>query len=240
VGGIADQRQPVRDGCRQAEQRQRKCRRCGQQVEFAQCAVPGGGHALRQCRGRQGEELACQRISADHTIEIRRPGSGSHASTLPSVRNHWRANPVMGEPAREVRHDRGLPVRARLGHDARGRPHPRTDAVGADQQACGQLTLAFAFRGEGESGLVGLPDQADEWRPADDRDPGLEHAGRSAARSARSSTIHASARSPKSNAENESVAPASPATRIASIGVTRSPGSRCHAPSAGGSSRSRG
>ena len=62
--------------------------------------------------------------------------------------------------------------------------------------------------------------------------PAAKTPGRSAARSVRSSAIHASARSPRSKAENESVAPASPATRMASTGATRSPGSRCHAPSA--------
>jgi hypothetical protein len=30
---------------------------------------------------------------ADHTIEIRRPGRGSHASTPPSDKNHWNARP---------------------------------------------------------------------------------------------------------------------------------------------------
>ncbi len=60
--------------------------------------------------------------------------------------------------------------------------------------------------------------------------PARRTSGSSAARNARSSTIHASARSPCSYAENSSVAPASPSTRIDSTGAMRSHGSACQAP----------
>ena len=57
-------------------------------------APPALGHARRaSASGARARSSAASASGADQTIEMRRPGSGSHASTLPSARNHWRAMP---------------------------------------------------------------------------------------------------------------------------------------------------
>ena len=188
------------------------------QPQVARAETPAGGvieleraermpacasDALGERRRRRAPAASSASASgADHTIEMRRPGSGSHASTLPSARNHWRAQPRCGRSQAKFATTAVCPYGARRGDDARGLPHPRANAVRADDE----LRLDRRARR-----------RARAWRcPAATREPTRTPPGArtstpaprtsrtSAARSARSSTIQASARSPRSYAENVS------------------------------------
>ena len=97
VGRVADQRHPGRHRPRHADQAQRKARQRRDPGAGRPARAPAGvAHAAFAARPRRARPARRRRSSgADQTIEIRRPGSGSQAST-PSLRNHWRATSPCG------------------------------------------------------------------------------------------------------------------------------------------------
>ena len=203
--------------------------------QFAQRLAARGGHPRRPAP--RGQARAAPRASAsgaDHTIEIRRPGSGSHARTLPSARNHWRATPVMRALAGEIGHDGGLAVGLRLGRRCPrpARTHERS-AVGADHQPRRQRSRRLAGRAERQRASSADHAKPTNGVPPMHVDPGIEDAAAAAPRAARAPRRSTPARA-RPGRRRKSRASRRRRRRSASprSASRASEGSRCHAPSA--------
>ena len=130
----------------------------------------------------------------------------------------------------EIGDHRRLSVGFRDGGDAGGFAHARAKPVSADDEAGGQRRAVRRNGACRRRGSTSAHRAHGAWIGDARR---LRHADERSARSARSSTIQASARSPELvGREMESSAPVSPSTRIASTERRCDPGgSACHAPS---------
>ena len=136
VRGVADEREAQGDRRRQAQEAQRKAGGRRDALQRAERPVTGVGNALRQCAGLFRQQRLRERIG-------RRP---DHRHSPPRQRKPSEHAAVVAEPlvgttvmcalAREIRDDGGLAVGLGLRHDAGRFAHPRSRAVGADDQPC--------------------------------------------------------------------------------------------------------
>jgi hypothetical protein len=185
----------VRDGRGQAQHGQGKPAKAKPAVIAPRRIAARVGHPA----GKQSATMA----SSSPAMRIRRgphhrdalPGKGSHASTLPSARNHCAADAAMRPLAREIRHDAGLAVRTRRGDDAAAcRTHERRPSA-ATMQPRAQRPLLAAVAATVRWRIVVSNVNPTNGAPACMSTPASIAVCSSAARSSRSSTIHASARS---------------------------------------------
>ena len=200
VRGVADQREPMRDGASAASQQAT--------AESPAGGVIDGTLAERVVRPRRPPAPRARRGERAGALPPARPGPttrsrcggrqrqpGEHAAvgrgtTGARGRDAARSHAKLATTA-------VWPYGARSATmPAASRTHER-DAVGANDEPRRPATRAHR-RAERQRAVVGGHVKPTNGAAADDVDAGLERSGSSAARSARSSTIHASARSPRS------------------------------------------
>ena len=178
-------------------------------------ASAAGSSASSSCASASG---------ADQTIDIRRPGSGSHASTPPSLAEPLPGAAVMGALAAKLATTRRLAVRPAPWRRCR---RPRAPTIARPSAATTSRAVTAEPSSKRSVARVARPRERREGARGAHRRR-LPHAraqrARRAARAPRRSTPARARpdRRPRSRASRR----ASPATRIGSIGAMRSGGER--------------